>query len=1022
LPRCPALKHRYLRLKWLAGKVLGGECSWPAAWRWRSTNDVSASAHAADAAWLDAWVAQRCLPAEPDEISLLQFTSSSTGQPKGVLISTRSLVNNILAMRLAMRGIGPTGQSGPTGQICMVAWLPQYHDMGLIGGCLLAPVLGFRADLMSPATFLQNPATWLAAISQLHETHQALSALPNFGYMLCLRRVKDSELRGLRLSHWKCALNGAEPVRADTLSEFNARYAPHGFSPTAWACSYGLAENCVYVAGAMEEPVCVPVRHGIRAGEVAMPPLAREAGESPTSIDCPGCLLLEEWRTLQAVRIVHPETLLEVPEGTVGEIWVAGRSAARGYWGLPEESASKFGAQLAARDGARWPPDATPHIRSGDLGFMWQSRLFVLGRLEDVLTFGGRTLYAHNLERHAERGSRYLRPGCCAAFSVRPKGQDSEELVLMAELWPEAPTDGAQLRRVVRGMAAAMGERDGPRPFSIVLVKARAILKTTSGKLRRRACREAYLQMATAREANAASSMLIPMNAVLLLWTNDAAPATAANGTAGAHRHTCDTAGAPARTLRRSGTPSPANSAQCTPLPQLPAPLEVAHPDSARRPVAQLPSQPAANGTVPHPVVDGAPRLTTILSLGELHALAAECLGSDLSPDAPLMDAGFDSVSALELQGELALRLGMDDLPETLMFDFPTLRLMAAHFNLTDPSASEAAVTGLFGAAGRCAVSLGPIVGSLAGGVSTAGARALLSRTAADTISEVPLARWLIDGPDFPEGLIGERARHGGFLHGAELFDNAFFGVSLTEARYMDPQQRLLLERGYEALHCAGTDGSALMGSDCGVFLGIAGSDFQHMSIRTPMALRGVYIATGSSHSVASGRISFVLGLQGPCVSYDTACSAALTANHGAMRALQHCECDLGLVLGVSMMLLPDLHVAFAMVGMLSPRGHCHTFDNRADGYARSEACCAVALYTSGARALTPPTEHLLGSCVRQDGKSASLTAPNGQAQRGLLRPHSPMRRLSMLSLLVWKPMALEPLLAIQSRPGHSHR
>ena len=197
----------------------------------------------------------------------------------------------------------------------------------------------------------------------------------------------------------------------------------------------------------------------------------------------------------------------------------------------------------------------------------------------------------------------------------------------------------------------------------------------------------------------------------------------------------------------------------------------------------------------------------------------------------------------------------------------------------------------------------------------------------------------------------------------------------------MDPQQRLLLEGGYTALRGAALDRATLSGSLTGVFLGFAGTEFGQILDASP-AGGSVYSATGSSSSIACGRLSYVLGLHGPCVSYDTACSAALSAGHAGLRALQLAECDNGLVLGVTLMLAPDVSVSFAVAGMTSARGRSHTFDARADGYARGEACGAVTVHVSsvGAMGLS-----LLGSAVRQDGRSASLTAPNGQAQHGLL-------------------------------------
>ena len=198
----------------------------------------------------------------------------------------------------------------------------------------------------------------------------------------------------------------------------------------------------------------------------------------------------------------------------------------------------------------------------------------------------------------------------------------------------------------------------------------------------------------------------------------------------------------------------------------------------------------------------------------------------------------------------------------------------------------------------------------------------------------------------------------------------------------MDPQQRLLLERGYGALHAAGLERASLKGSLTGVFIGMSFHDYEIVSSRAN-GFRSVYSATGSSASVACARLSYILGMQGPAVSYDTACSAALTASHAATSALRLGECESGLVAGVSLMLLPDVSHSFAVAGMLSALGRSHTFDRRADGYARGEACCAWLL--QGGATARRPVASALGSCVRQDGKSASLTAPNGLAQQSLL-------------------------------------
>ena len=399
------------------------------------------------------------------------------------------------------------------------------------------------------------------------------------------------------------------------------------------------------------------------------------------------------------------------------------------------------------------------------------------------------------------------------------------------------------------------------------------------------------------------------------------------------------------------------------------------------------------------PAATGGASESRVVTLEMIMESLESTIGTGVDADAPLMEAGLDSLGAVELGNQLQQASGQT-LPSTLIFDYPTARQLAAYFESSSKSAGgsdEAAGAATSAATARAAatpfsagssstsgvVRVCGLSAMMPGRVGLVSGLAQMASCGSDLISEVPLGRWRVGGPGFPDGVIGQRARYGGFLSDAELFDNAFFSVSPSEAGAMDPQQRLLLERSFEALHGASFQRTSLMDLVAGVFLGVAANDFAEVVRTTPSLARSVYAATGSSHSVASGRISFVLGMQGPCVSYDTACSAALAANHAALRALQHRECVAALSVGVSMMLLPGVGITFATAGMLSAGGHCHTFDSRADGYVRGEACCAATLRVSSFA--THDTLRLVGCCVRQDGKRASLTALNGQAQRALL-------------------------------------
>ena len=364
-----------------------------------------------------------------------------------------------------------------------------------------------------------------------------------------------------------------------------------------------------------------------------------------------------------------------------------------------------------------------------------------------------------------------------------------------------------------------------------------------------------------------------------------------------------------------------------------------------------------------------------------------------LKPDVPLMEAGMDSIGAAELASELHARLGMR-FHATVIFEFPTARAIAEHVLERaspswdrEPRRKPAATPSADGDAARHPVALRGLASRWpAACESSAQLRAVL-RSGGDAVGTVPARRWMASDDAVPHP---PAARHGSFVREAERFDCAFFGLSPAESAAMDPQQRLLLEVGYAALHNAGHRRAPLLGSDTGVFLGIQNTDW--LQGAAGAAASSVYAVSGGTISIAAGRLSFALGLHGPCASVDTACSSALVALHGARQALRAAECGDALCAAISLTLLPGPTLACAAAGMLSPAGRCKTFDAAADGYVRAEGCGAVALRggagsggggTAAVTAAAAP--RLPGSAVRQDGRSASLTAPNGAAQKVLL-------------------------------------
>ena len=375
-------------------------------------------------------------------------------------------------------------------------------------------------------------------------------------------------------------------------------------------------------------------------------------------------------------------------------------------------------------------------------------------------------------------------------------------------------------------------------------------------------------------------------------------------------------------------------------------------------------------------------RAARTISLDAVLEMVRRMAGGAVDADVPLMEAGIDSLGASELRNQLQRTVGDGVvLSSTLMFDYPTARQVANHMKGNHSIAADIGRSQVALASAGEEVEVTGLSAILPWGVSELRE---MSHCGRDLLCVIPLTRWdveqaaldLVGSP--PE--VASRVRHGGFLRDAELFEHNFFGISGVEAEAMDPQQRQLIGRAYSSLHAAGLPKPALLGAIVGVYVGQWQSEFGSVLLGTP-AGHSVYASTGFSCSVTCGRVSFVLGLHGPCASYDTACSASLVALHGGVRALQRLECESALSAGVNMILDPGTMLGTAIGGFTSVRGRSHTFDARADGYARGEAIDALACQLSNGALGT----QVLGIAIRQDGRSASLTAPSGQAQCGLL-------------------------------------
>jgi acyl-CoA synthetase (AMP-forming)/AMP-acid ligase II/acyl carrier protein len=423
------------------------------------------------------WIAPEALPAdaapdrvrdrvEPDSLAYLQYTSGSTRAPKGVMVSHGNLLANIDDIH---RGFEHDEGSVP------VSWLPHFHDMGLVYGLLSPLALGFRCYFMPPAAFLQKPVRWLQAISRLGGTH---SGGPNFGYELCAQRITPEQKQGLDLRRWTVAFNGAEPVRRETLQKFAQTFADCGFSARALCPAYGLAEATLKVTTGRpvdDSTFFVASASGLRRGQVMEAPEPDADGKA--LVGCGAPLPGTE------VLIVHPDTLTPCATDQVGEIWVNSPSVAQGYWNRPEESALVFRAAPAGDGGS------SRFLRTGDLGFLSAGHLFVTGRIKDLIIIRGRNHYPHDVELTVQNSHPALRVDAGAAVSVDVDGE--ERLVVIQEIDRHRLDDAENAVALIR---TAIAEEHEIAPYAIVLVRQNGVPKTSSGKIQRTLCAQAFAE------------------------------------------------------------------------------------------------------------------------------------------------------------------------------------------------------------------------------------------------------------------------------------------------------------------------------------------------------------------------------------------------------------------------------------------------------------------------------------------------------------------------------------------------
>jgi 1-acyl-sn-glycerol-3-phosphate acyltransferase len=447
-----------------------------------------------------------------DSLAFLQYTSGSTGSPKGVMVSHGNLLHNEKMIKHAFHHHDET---------VGVGWLPQYHDMGLIGNILQPLYLGRPSILMSPVAFIQKPVRWLSVISQYKATS---SGGPNFAYELCARKITPEQKAELDLSSWQVAFNGAEPINAEVLKKFASAFAECGFNKDAFLPCYGLAESTLFVCGNLRSGG--PLVKTFQTTELKNNRAVLTDNNITDNRQLVSCSNSFE----QKIVIVDPELLRECSPNQIGEIWISGPSVAHGYWNNGEATETTFKARLKEH--------SETFLRSGDLGFIDDGQLFVTGRLKDLIIIRGRNYYPQDIELTVEQSHPALREHSSAAFAVNIDGE--EKLVVLAEVDRqfmrqdrlrqssrkdgECPPDNAD--NVISAIRQAVPAQHELQIYSVVLLKTGSIPKTSSGKIQRQKCRVLYennnLSMLGIWESIALGNSASPLERMPILATNPA--------------------------------------------------------------------------------------------------------------------------------------------------------------------------------------------------------------------------------------------------------------------------------------------------------------------------------------------------------------------------------------------------------------------------------------------------------------------------------------------------------------------
>ncbi|MCB5294959.1 MAG: AMP-binding protein [Candidatus Cloacimonetes bacterium] len=406
------------------------------------------------------------LPA-PQDVALLQYTSGSTGAPKGVMVTHQNFMRNAESWKNCFR---------LTRQSIAVTWLPCFHDLGLNDGILVPMYVGYRLIVMPPVAFLQQPVRWLKAITIYSATH---TGGPNFAFDHCVDGITAADRAGLDLSSLHSFYCGSEPVRKATFDRFTETFQPYGFRSHMLQTAYGMAESTLVITtpdrGRGPLSLCLSASALEQNQVVAAHPEDADA-RYLVGIGHP-------WIDTE-VQIVHPETTLPCEDDEVGEIWVHGSIVTRGYWKKPELNAEMFEAQIKNQPGKNW-------LRTGDLGFIHQGEVYITGRLKDLIIIHGKNFYPQDIEFVVTESHPDLKANACAAFSIEV--DEEEKLVITAEV-KRTVLRRINVDSICEAIRRQVNEEFELSVHAIQLLRTASLPKTSSGKIQRKASKKGYLE------------------------------------------------------------------------------------------------------------------------------------------------------------------------------------------------------------------------------------------------------------------------------------------------------------------------------------------------------------------------------------------------------------------------------------------------------------------------------------------------------------------------------------------------